>query len=161
MQILAKKGLGSVLLSKDGRVTANIHIIFQPNMKRIVKKMANWFKQKVWKFSNWNLSVVQKELFSPSPTPITAQKMKFSIKNFFSKCDQIRGKLRIWSHLLRKSLMENFIFCAVSLSSVNTFTLNDDYNLKLSDIQIWFLLSLFRYNYEVAASINRLKNKFL
>ena len=36
--------------------------------------------------------------------------MKFSIKDFFSKCDQIRRKLRIWSHLLKKSLMENFIF---------------------------------------------------
>ena len=33
----------------------------------------------------------------------TAQKTKFSIKNFFSKCDQIR----------RKSLMENFLFCVV------------------------------------------------
>ena len=42
----------------------------------------------------------------------TAQKMKFSIQDFFSKCDQIRGKLRIWSHLLKKSLMEDFIFCA-------------------------------------------------
>ena len=39
--------------------------------------------------------------------------MKFSIKNFFCKCDQIRRKLRIWSHFLKKSLMENFIFCAV------------------------------------------------
>ena len=39
--------------------------------------------------------------------------MKFSIKDFFSKCDQIRRKLRIWSQLLQKSLMENFIFCAV------------------------------------------------
>ena len=37
-------------------------------------------------------------------------KMKFSIKEFFSKCDQIRSFLRIWSHLLEKSLMENFIF---------------------------------------------------
>ena len=45
--------------------------------------------------------------------PSTALKMKFSIKNFFSKCDQIRIFLRIWSHLLRKSLMESFIFCAV------------------------------------------------
>ena len=44
----------------------------------------------------------------------TAQKMKFSIKDFFSKCDQICRKMRIWSHLLRKSLLENFIFCAVS-----------------------------------------------
>ena len=44
----------------------------------------------------------------------TAQKMKFSIKNFFTNCDQIRRKLRIWSYLVKKSLMENFIFCAVS-----------------------------------------------
>ena len=43
----------------------------------------------------------------------TSQKSKFSIKDFFSKCDQIRRKLRTWSHLLKKSLMENFIFCAV------------------------------------------------
>ena len=43
----------------------------------------------------------------------TAQKMKFSINNFFSKCGQIRSFLRIWSHLLKKSLIENFIFCAV------------------------------------------------
>ena len=43
----------------------------------------------------------------------TAQKMKFSIEDFFSKWDQIRKNLRIWSHLLKKSLMENFIFCAV------------------------------------------------
>ena len=39
--------------------------------------------------------------------------MKFSIKDFFSKCDEIRSFLRIWSHL-KKSLMENFIFCAVN-----------------------------------------------
>ena len=43
----------------------------------------------------------------------TEQEMKFSIKDFFSKCDQIRWKLRIWSHLLKKSLMQNFIFGAV------------------------------------------------
>ena len=42
---------------------------------------------------------------------VTAQKMKFSIKDFFSKCDWI------WSHLLKKSLMENFSFKA-------PFTLN-------------------------------------
>ena len=38
------------------------------------------------------------------------KKMKFSIKGFFSKRDQIRSFLRIWSHLLKKPLMENFIF---------------------------------------------------
>ena len=35
------------------------------------------------------------------------------IKDFFSKCDQVCNFLRIWSQLLKKSLMENFIFCAV------------------------------------------------
>ena len=43
----------------------------------------------------------------------TAQKTKFYIKNFFSKCDQICSFLRIWSHLLKNSLMKNFIFCVV------------------------------------------------
>ena len=40
----------------------------------------------------------------------TAQKMKFSNKDFFSKYDQIRRFQRIWSHLLTKPLMENFFF---------------------------------------------------
>ena len=40
--------------------------------------------------------------------------MKFSNnKDFFSKYYQISMKLRIWSYLLKKSLMENFILCAV------------------------------------------------
>ena len=39
--------------------------------------------------------------------------MKFFIKGFFSKCDQIRRFLPIWSQLLKKYLMEKFIFCAV------------------------------------------------
>ena len=43
----------------------------------------------------------------------TAQKMKFSIKDFFSRYDQIRRKLQIWSHLLKQSLTENFFFCVL------------------------------------------------
>ena len=46
----------------------------------------------------------------------TAQQRKFSIKDFFSKCDQIRRNPRIWSHLLKKILLENSIFCAVFLT---------------------------------------------
>ena len=42
--------------------------------------------------------------------------MKFSIGDFFNKCDQIRSFLRIWSPLLKKSLMENFIFSAVKVT---------------------------------------------
>ena len=39
--------------------------------------------------------------------------MKFSIQDFFIKCDQIRKKLGDWSHLQKKSLNKDFIFCAV------------------------------------------------
>ena len=38
------------------------------------------------------------------------KKWKFSIKDFFSECDQIQRKLQIWSYLLKKLLMKNFIF---------------------------------------------------
>ena len=33
--------------------------------------------------------------------------------DFFSTCDHIRSFLRIWSHWLKESLLENFIFCVV------------------------------------------------
>ena len=59
----------------------------------------------------WNTTVFS-SCFSFSLL-LTAQKIKFSFKDFFSKCDQIRGFLQIWSHLLNKYLVENFIFCAV------------------------------------------------
>ena len=36
--------------------------------------------------------------------------MKFSINDVFSRCNQIHSFLRIWSHLLKKYLTENFIF---------------------------------------------------
>ena len=39
--------------------------------------------------------------------------MKSSIQDLLSKQDQIRGKLQIWSHLLKKFSMENFIFRAM------------------------------------------------
>ena len=35
---------------------------------------------------------------------------------FFSRCDQIHRKLRIWSHLLKKYLGEKLIFCAVDIT---------------------------------------------
>ena len=41
---------------------------------------------------------------------ITTQRMKFFTSEFFNKCDQMRRKMRIWSHLLKKFVMENFIF---------------------------------------------------
>ena len=56
------------------------------------------------------------ELSCSKKTP-TEQKMKFSIKGFFSKCDQIHSFLWLWSQSLKKSFMENFIFCAVVVAS--------------------------------------------
>ena len=49
------------------------------------------------------------------------QKMKFSFKEFFDKCHQKPSFQRIWSHLMKKSLMENFIFPAVivTLEDIN------------------------------------------
>ena len=51
--------------------------------------------------------------------------MKFFFKDFFSKCDQIRSFLRVWSHLLKKSLMKN-IFCAVNTPENQSFS--DDFS---------------------------------
>ena len=52
----------------------------------------------------------------------TAQKMKSSISDFFTKCDQIHRKLRIWSHFLKESLMEKPHF----LCSVRSWIYNFD-----------------------------------
>ena len=53
-------------------------------------------------------------------------KIKFSIKDFFSKCDQIRRKPRIWSYLLKKSLMGNFIFlCSVTAIDFRRYWLRE------------------------------------
>ena len=67
----------------------------------------------------------------------TAQKMKFSIKNYFSKCDPIHSFLRIWSYLLKKSSMENLTFCTQWFAKFKT-------SLKLiSPKGICFVLAKF------------------
>ena len=68
-------------------------------------------------FTNVVSSSLPRNLFlvwSSYSAPFTLhKKMKFSIKDFFSKCDQVRSfysVLWIWSHLQKKSFMENFTF---------------------------------------------------
>ena len=56
--------------------------------------------------------------------------MKFSIKDFFIECDQIRSFLRIWSHLLKKSLMENFNVCVVLSYTHDTLDVKNVYYIK-------------------------------
>ena len=73
----------------------------------------------------------------------TAQKMKFSIQDFFRKCDQIRSFLRIWSHLLQKSLMENFIFCAVVLFVLYVFWFGGLVSVTCSRLQELTLVVFF------------------
>ena len=72
------------------------------------------------------------------------------MKDFFSKSDQIHRKLQIWSDLLKKSLMENFIFCALSLAhQARTLTTNllglistfSKYYFKTGTIFLLFLSS--------------------
>ena len=57
--------------------------------------------------------------------------MKFSIKNFFTKFDQIGRKLRIRSILLKKSSMENFVFSAVVIPTFSPHAEHKD-QIKLS-----------------------------
>ena len=80
---------------------------------RILKNLPSWIKTTSKFYIYFDDEIFQIFHLLPAPWWYTAQKLKFSIKDFFSNCDQIRRKLRIWLHLLKKSLMENFIFCAV------------------------------------------------
>ena len=64
--------------------------------------------------------------------------MKLSIQDFFIKIVQIRSFKQIWSHLLKKSLMEKFIFCAKTFShQLKVLFLYTKY-LKLISIWIQF-----------------------
>ena len=74
----------------------------------------------------------------------TGQKMKFSIKDFFSEFDQIHIFLQICSRLLKKSVMENFIFCVAAESSWVSF---------LENIRVW--ICVFEWKY---ATTNSIKN---
>ena len=55
--------------------------------------------------------------------------MKFSIKDFYSKCGQTFIFMRIWPHLLKNSLVENVISCAVY--RMNEFATNFSYDYLL------------------------------
>ena len=63
--------------------------------------MANFFDHIYISQTNFsNKDVLRTNIFKKSLPPHlcyhTAEKTKFSIKDFLSKCDQIRRKLRIW-----------------------------------------------------------------
>ena len=82
-------------------------------------------------------------------------KMKFCIKDFFSKCDQIHSFLQIWSRLLKKPLMENFIFCAVYVTTF--FFLLNIFNGNWFFFRLLDWYSSFKYRHYAKFS----KNLFL
>ena len=92
--------------------------------------------------------------------------MRFFIKDFFSKCDQIRRKLQIWSHLLKKSLMENFIFCAVGQKHTLDSVKHLWWSCLAKSVNDFYPLTIFarklHYNFSTMYSIclSDLYNKF-
>ena len=75
--------------------------------------------------------------------------MMFSIKDVFGKCDQIRWKLRIWLHLLKKFLMENLIFCAVDFRCMRSSGENIRLSLLMVVQRLFKTEFLFRYSSRV------------
>ena len=68
----------------------------------------------------------------------TVQKMKFYIKNFRSKCDQIHSFQRIWSHLVKKYLRKTLFFVQQRMSKRVKPMPNANQKSKLDFIFIGF-----------------------
>ena len=81
------------------------------------KKIFLWRKSHWGSWSSRRCSLIG---FSLGFTVIGSS-LGFSLIVFWWDTAQIRRKLRIWSHLLKKSIMENFPFCAVSVLSDKVF----------------------------------------
>ena len=80
-------------VNKDLSHPQTYEVLIQENIILTIKALIAYFSWPLLRFVYYGTE--------------TAQKMKFSIKDFCSKCEQIRSFLCIWSHLLKKSLMEN------------------------------------------------------
>ena len=75
----------------------------------------------------------------------TAQKMKFSIR--ISSLNVT--KLQIWSHLLKKSIMENFIFlCSESTDFIGNIS------LKTSCRNTFVVMTIFLYSLDTGLKSN-------
>ena len=82
-----------------------------------------------------------------------AQKVKFLIKDFPSKCDQVHSFLLIWSHLLKESLMENSIFWTVQAADEECFVLKFFWDLVklINDVIFapYFFFEIFNVNFTI------------
>ena len=87
-------------------------------------------------------SLPNKKLYLPllPVIEITAQKMKYSIKEFFSKCDQIcRGVLKIFANFIGK-----YLCCSLIFKSNQTDTISQG---------IIFSMVKLEYSFNTASSI--------
>ena len=105
--------------SEDQKNIQNLPIFILPgpicrSVYKIFKTLEKTFLSLVLEESTWKSDVKHLVLTHGRKQLWHCTKMKFSIKDFFSKCDQIRSFLPLWSNLLKKFLMENFILCAAS-----------------------------------------------
>ena len=66
--------------------------------------------QELFNYKLWAISIITSLAQIACIAAVSNKKKKFPIKDLFSKCDQIRRKLRAWSYLLKKFFIENFIF---------------------------------------------------
>ena len=117
------------------------HMKYNTGMKWFNKNMTHWvskitdqmflfhnqgFTLKLIRLNTINITLFQGQMMEDiigdlimwsfrkfQPGSLNAQKMRFSAKNFFSKCKQIRCFLRVCSDLPKKFLMENLLFCVV------------------------------------------------
>ena len=66
------------------------------------------------------------------------KKRSFPLKNFFTKYDQIRSFLQIWSHLVKKFLMENLMRPTLEITVLQTIslTLTGEMALPLSQSEL-------------------------
>ena len=105
-----------------------MYTLSHTKVNNMVVQVALWFDRCEWKWGmcmkRWSLKkdTCERSLWTNDLGgrcklwAHCTKKIKFSIKDLFSKCDQIRSFLRIWSHFLKKSFMENFIFCVVVIA---------------------------------------------
>ena len=105
-------------------------------------------------FSDTSKNLGSKVIWNPSSDlkeTVGLLYMRFSMKGFISKCDYIRSFLRIWSHLLKKSLMENWMFLAVKFEVIWPFVAN-----LASICNTSFSPSLFSSSFEIPSATWRI-----
>ena len=128
-------------------VIPNVHKMVKHTLQYLAEFFARFWTC-VWPFcghqalKGWSISmnVETQMIFLRLVICYTAQKMKFSVKDFFIKCDQIRSFLWIYPHF---SLMENFItvLCHSSL-------IVPEINLLQINFLVHFAPKFFLYSFD-------------